>query len=58
MSKTPPIPPDQRAKVDGKPEPDDIRKPRPGEDDFDGDARGREQNLRQNTTHAGNVQDR
>jgi hypothetical protein len=65
MSKTPPIPPEQRAFKGQKPEIEgrggrhgDLQSADPGNADVNLDEQGRHGNLRQNTSHSGNVQDR
>jgi len=64
MSKAPPIPPEQRAFRGQKPEieghggHDDLQSPDPGNADVNLKEQGRHGNLRQNTSHSGNVQDR
>jgi hypothetical protein len=64
MSKAPPIPPEQRAFKGQKPaiesqaDHDDLQSPDPGNADVNLKEQGRHGNLRQNTSHAGNVQDR
>jgi hypothetical protein len=64
MSKAPPIPREQRAFKGQKPDieggkgHDDLQSPDPGNADVNLKEQGRHGNLRQNTSHAGNVQDR
>ncbi|HEY3887479.1 MAG TPA: hypothetical protein VGL73_02825 [Caulobacteraceae bacterium] len=62
MSKTPPVPPDQRSQRDPRPDTrPDIRTEgdgRAGRGADDLDHRGESANIRQNTSHSGNVQDR
>lgn len=62
MSKPPPIPPEQRAFKGQKPDLDDgqadMASRQPGNVDVNLEEQGRHGNLRQNTTHSGNVQDR
>ena len=64
MSKAPPIPPEQRAfkgqkpAIEGEGGRDDLQSPDPGNADVNLKAQGRHGNLAQNTSHAGNVQDR
>lgn len=62
MSKPPPIPPEQRAFKGQKPDLEDghadLAGNQPGNADVNLDEQGRSGNLRQNTTHSGNVQDR
>lgn len=61
MSKPPPIPPEQRAFKGQKPDIEGRRVEGPkeaGTADLNLDEQGRHGNLRQNTTHSGNVQDR
>jgi len=64
MSKAPPIPPEQRAFKGQKPEiaghasREGLQSPDPGNADVNLAEQGRHGNLRQNTTHSGNVQDR
>ena len=62
MSKPPPIPPEQRAFKGQKPDLDDgqadLAGKQAGNADVNLDEQGRSGNLRQNTTHSGNVQDR
>ena len=63
MSKAPPIPPEQRAfkgqkpDIEGKGGPD-LQSDEAGNADVNLDEQGRHGNLRQNTSHSGNVQDR
>jgi len=62
MSKAPPIPPEQRAFQGQKPELDDgqadLAGKSTGKADVNLDEQGSSGNLRQNTTHSGNVQNR
>lgn len=65
MSKAPPIPPEQRAFKGQKPDVEgqggrhaDLQSKEAGNADVNLDEQGRHGNLRQNTTHSGNVQDR
>jgi hypothetical protein len=64
MSKAPPIPPEQRAfkgqkpDIEGKGGHDSLQSNDPGNADVNLDEQGRHGNLRQNTSHSGNVQDR
>jgi hypothetical protein len=65
MSKAPPIPREQRAFKGQKPDiegghgdRDDLQSPDPGNADVNLQEQGRHGNLRQNTSHSGNVQDR
>jgi hypothetical protein len=64
MSKAPPIPPEQRAfkgqkpDIEGKGGHADLQSGEVGNADVNLDEQGRHGNLRQNTTHSGNVQDR
>ncbi|UAL09229.1 hypothetical protein [Caulobacter segnis] len=65
MSKAPPIPPEQRAFKGQKPDiegkggrHDDLQSTEAGNADVNLDEQGRHGNLRQNTSHSGNVQDR
>ncbi|WP_029915295.1 hypothetical protein [Caulobacter sp. UNC358MFTsu5.1] len=64
MSKAPPIPPEQRAfkgqkpQIEGQSGHDDLQSPDPGNADVNLQEQGRHGNLRQNTSHSGNVQDR
>ena len=64
MSKAPPIPPEQRAfkgqkpEIEGQGDHDDLQSPDPGNADVNLKEQGRHGNLRQNTSHSGNVQDR
>ena len=62
MSKAPPIPPEQRAFKDQKPDLDEGRAELAGKAadkaDANLDEQGDSGNLRQNTTHSGNVQNR
>jgi len=69
MSKAPPIPEEQRAFKGQKPdiegasngrrdEKTGLQSSQPGDDDVNLAEQGRQGNIRQNTTHQGNVQDR
>jgi hypothetical protein len=63
MPKAPPIPKEQRAFKGQKPDieghaGDDLQSPDPGNADVNLEEQGRHGNLRQNTSHSGNVQDR
>lgn len=64
MSKAPPIPPEQRAfkgqkpDIEGKGGQADLQSGEPGNAEVNLDEQGRHGNLRQNTSHSGNVQDR
>lgn len=66
MSKAPPIPPEQRAFKGEKPQIEgsrggaraDLQSGETGDADVNLAEQGRHGNLRQNTTHSGNVQDR
>lgn len=64
MSKAPPIPPEQRAfkgqkpDIEGRVGHEDLQGTKAGDADVNLDEQGRHGNLRQNTTHSGNVQDR
>jgi hypothetical protein len=62
MSKPPPIPPEQRAFKGQKPDLDDGQTAsaasQPGNVDVNLDEQGASGNLRQNTSHSGNVQGR
>jgi hypothetical protein len=69
MSKSPPIPSEQRAFKGAKPDIEgapgdrrdaktDLQSGDPGDADANLDSQGRFGNLRQNTSHSGNVQDR
>lgn len=62
MSKPPPIPPEQRAFKGQKPDLDDgqagLAASQPGNADTNLDEQGASGNLRQNSSHSGNVQNR
>ena len=69
MSKSPPIPPEQRAFKGAKPDIEGAESDRrdgktgvqssdPGDADVNLDSQGRFGNIRQNTTHSGGRQDR
>lgn len=69
MAKAPPIPEEQRAFKDQRPdiegstqgrrdEKTELQSSQPGDDDVNLDEQGRFANIRQNTTHQGNQQDR
>lgn len=65
MSKAPPIPPEQRAFKGEKPDIEgkggrhaDFQSSEVGNADVNLEEQGRHGNLRQNTSHSGNVQDR
>ncbi|NGM48142.1 hypothetical protein G5B46_00825 [Caulobacter sp. 602-2] len=64
MSKAPPIPREQRAfkgqkpDIEGHASREGLQSPDPGNADVNLAEQGRHGNLRQNTSHSGNVQDR